>query len=400
MRFSAEGKRLNRSLLALILIARLLFLAIFSVSSDAQDYRFVASSGEGSLSPEPVLVLITGQVVAGRITPRPDGYDVVLKAGRLFVPSERVRFQAADLQDAYKKLRSSLPQLTPNHHVELAKWCESNLLYEEARRELLDALQMDPNRLEAKRMLLSILQKQQRDPDTGSAGLGLTEYPSRSEFIGSTIASRSLGGLTRVNAKEFVVHVQPLIVNKCAGGGCHTATDSGFAVFSTRQGATPLISERNLASVLRHVDLSTPAASRFLVAPMESHGGEATPVFRGRAGSAQMQVLKNWVFSVAAELRTDELGSDSVSETAGASLAAKQSVVLAGNEVADVVSSAGLLSPHGRELSLAEMDSTLLAEVKRMDRRDAFDPNEFNQKYHRPLEMNNKRGTTTSGNQK
>ncbi len=128
-----------------------------------------------------MLVLTDGRIVEGVITPRPDGYDVALKVGRMFVPSERVRFQASNRDEAYLKLRKSLPELTPNRHVELARWCERNGLYEQACRELLDALNLDPNREEAKRLLqVNLARIDQGKHETTDAGDGLSDAVSAS----------------------------------------------------------------------------------------------------------------------------------------------------------------------------------------------------------------------------
>ncbi len=361
----------------------------------------IVSAADGNserASTQQVLVLITGRVIDGRITPRPDGYDVQLDAGRLFVSSDRVRFQAADLPEAYRKLRASLPELTPNRHVELARWCQANNLHEEARRELLDALAMDPNRMEAKRLLLEVLRQQQEDSGVAmttaadSVGGSLTIMQSALSPVEQPIQSRSLGGLSKANAREFVDHVQPLIVNKCSGGGCHMATHSGFAVFSTRRGTTPLISERNLASVLNHVDFSNPQQSRLLIAGTESHGGSNSPVFRGRTGNAQLQVLLNWVKAVTDELDPVNSPDSDTGKAAGQLLGLQNNsdngqIRLASAQGtspdnADLQMSQEVAMPHGRRMSSAAMDQKILADVKQLDRKDPFDPQIFNQQYH------------------
>ena len=393
--------------------AAILFVCLASLTVPA--WRMVAAA-DGSPDRAPtqqVLVLITGRVIEGQITPRPDGYDVQLDAGRLFISSDRVRFQASDLPEAYRKLRASLPELTPNRHVELARWCQLNNLHEEARRELLDALAMDPNRMEAKRLLLEVLRQQQADSGAAiagaadSAGNGAASMQSAISAVEQPIQSRSLGGLSKANAREFVDHVQPIIVNKCSGGGCHMPTHSGFAVFSTRRGTTPLISERNLASVLNHVDLSNPQQSRLLMAGTESHGGSNSPVFRGRAGNAQLQVLLNWVSAVTEDLgpanavdsnrgkpssqllgMLDNSGRDQIRQVAANDTSFENAdthhAILdnTANDNTGLRMSQGTAIPHGSQISTTAMDQKILADVKQLDRKDPFDPQIFNQRYH------------------
>ncbi len=44
------------------------------------------------------------------MTPRVDGYDVLLDGGRIFVASEQIRFEAKDIEDAYVKMRENAPR--------------------------------------------------------------------------------------------------------------------------------------------------------------------------------------------------------------------------------------------------------------------------------------------------
>ena len=64
------------------------------------------------------IVLRTGRVVRGKLTPRQGGYDIKLPTGRMFVASDQVRFRASTMTDAYQRMRDSLPQLTPETHLE------------------------------------------------------------------------------------------------------------------------------------------------------------------------------------------------------------------------------------------------------------------------------------------
>ena len=52
-----------------------------------------------------MLVMVDGTVLEGRFTPRPDGYDMTTRAGRMFIGSDQVRFTALDLADAYQRMQ-------------------------------------------------------------------------------------------------------------------------------------------------------------------------------------------------------------------------------------------------------------------------------------------------------
>ena len=86
------------------------------------------SEQQSSGPKERILVLVDGKVVKTAFTPRPDGYDVVVPGGRLFVESSRVRLVAKDMADAHRLMRASYQELTPDSHLEIARWCLANEL--------------------------------------------------------------------------------------------------------------------------------------------------------------------------------------------------------------------------------------------------------------------------------
>ncbi|MFN9720640.1 MAG: hypothetical protein ACK58L_18225 [Planctomycetota bacterium] len=335
-----------------------------------------------------VLVLVDYDVVRGRCTPRPDGYDVEVKSGRLFIESGRVRIVAKDMDDAYLQIRKSQVNTTPEGHMQMARWCLMNGLKEFAELEVLDALRGDPNRTDAKRLLATL---RQQDGEASSVSTGLTEY-STPKRLPVDLESRSLAGLSRPISKEFTARVQPILMNKCATSGCHGVNPvSEFQLSSTARGSSPVIAERNLAAVLNQVDLTRPSSSPLLLVLEKTHGGQGSTMFRGRAGSIQMKVLRDWVQSAAADIAPD--ANLEVKERREALEEARRKSLLAAiRQSADrereihgmqspVVSSQPELA-HGRMKSFEETDREFLAEADRMNANDAFSPSAFNQKYH------------------
>ena len=242
-----------------------------------------------------MLVLTTGRVVQGRIAPRSDGYMVEQAAGYMFVPAAQVRFEARDLQDAYRKLTESVSAHTPNTHLTIANWCVSHKLYSEAREEVLDALDLQPNRADCRAFLARVDQ--------------LIKAPKVRVSRPVTVAkdkwappTESLAGLSRKLAQRFNTHVQPILQNKC--GSCHGTRDSerdGDFVLLRRSRNHRAVAERNLAVVLRNIDVDVPTSSPLLQATQLGHGGRQRSVFEGRAGQRQIQNVRDWVFQVAAE---------------------------------------------------------------------------------------------------
>ena len=335
-----------------------------------------------------LLILVDGQVISGHVTPRPDGYDIQVSAGRIFINSDRVRFAAANLPEAYDRMRDSISEFTPANHMELARWCLGNKLYSQARREVLDALHLDPNRDDAKRMLRALEQVGEQS-QTAIKGTGLTEYPSQTEIQRPAIETRSLAGLNRTVAHSFVRDIQPLLMNKCATSGCHgISAKSQFKIVSTHRGSTPAIAERNLAAVLKQIDFSNPPTSPLLKIGEQAHGNMASSAFPGRSGAMQFRVLQNWVRQASHDIAPDAIAE--AAEQGGVKSEFAQSGI---RQVAARNESRGRVemlrtpedapgNPHARKLTTDDTDGRFLQQAKYANRRDAFSPDEFNRRYH------------------
>lgn len=336
-----------------------------------------------------VLVLVDGQLMENSFIPRPDGYDVQVPGGRLFVESARVRFVAKSREDAYRQMRQSWQSLTPETHMTLARWCLSNRLPLQARREVLDALQLDPNRQDAKKLLQTILYDQEASTG-GPPATGVTQYPSLKLSALPLPEARSLAGLTRPLAQSFVRHVQPLLSNKCATAGCHgLKAESEFRLSSIRSGSQPLTAERNLAAILKQIDLTQPARSPILTMTATTHGGMLEPAFRGRVGNQQQQMLRQWVRSVAMEIApelNEEAADDQKSDVqlvSGESEIRPQSGLFDNTEDdLSEITSGPREAAHGVQRKTEESDQQFLKEAHRASARDAFDPAAFNRMFH------------------
>ena len=376
----------------------LILLTGSTYAAYAQEDSTPVAASSLTQSPAKLLVLVDGQVISGDVTPRPDGYDIQVPGGRIYINSDRVRFSAANLPDAYDHMRESLPEFTPANHLELARWCLTNKLYSQARREVLDALYLDPNRNDAKRMLQALEQVGKSSPNVGT-GTGLTEYPSQVEIQRPAIETRSLAGLSRSVAHSFVRDVQPLLMNKCATAGCHgPRTKSQFQLTSTHRGSTPAIAESNLAAVLRQVDFSQPASSPLLEIGERSHGNMASSVYRGRSGAMQMKVMRDWILQAADDIAPDAPMAVNLPEGKTQTSASGIQLVSAIRESEaepEPVPGPGiepeferqrpehaLGNPHARQLTTDDTDGKFIQAARYANRRDAFSPDEFNLQYH------------------
>lgn len=385
-----ETERLNQAInsmdvrCATLLI--LLFGSTMTVLAQTDPAKF-----ESSIRTQPaarLLVLVDGQVISGDVTPRPDGYDIQVPGGRLFINSDRVRFAASSLTDAYDRMRESIPEFTPTNHLELARWCLANKLHSQARREVLDALYLDPNREDAKRMLQTLERAGESSVNSG-AGTGLTEYPSQVKMQRPAIETRSLAGLSRSIAHSFVRDVQPLLMNKCATSGCHgPGTTSKFQITSTHRGSTPAIAESNLAAVLKQVNFSQPASSPLLTIGEQAHGNMASGVYRGRTGATQMKIMRDWVLQAAHDIAPDAAMAVESPERKSPLSGSGIRLVSATSETESAVEKQSgrpdhdQSNPHARQLTTDDTDEKFIRDAKRANRQDAFSPDEFNMRYH------------------
>jgi len=102
--------------------------------------------------------------------------------------------------------------------------------------------------------------------------------------------------------REFRERIQPLLLNSCASGQCHgPQTGGSFRLLRPSFGrvASRRLTQRNLYSVVNHIDPDDPAQSPLLRAACTAHG---SPERRSvaPAGSRQYEMLADWVRTLVA----------------------------------------------------------------------------------------------------
>lgn len=262
---------------------------------------------------ETMLVLKSGKVVAGVVKSVPGGYMLKRPSGDVLVPLDIVQFEANSLRDAYQKYCESLTpdERTATAHILLARWCLSQQLYEEAEIELKSAIKLEPRRKEAY-ILLKKLRDNILDPVT-TESLALTSHSSNdsSKTVvlsdGTTQKIQSLAGLSRETALTYTRTIEPILMNKCSNASCHGgAPDNDFQLdyIPFGQGVHRAKSERNLAAVLKFIDVDNPRASPLLTEVTNAHGPDGVSLFLGSVGAKQQKALRNWVADIAREKQT------------------------------------------------------------------------------------------------
>jgi hypothetical protein len=298
--------------------------------------------------PQKVLVLNNGRVVTGDIEDRPGGYLIQTGIGQMVIPYTQVRLTAADVPDAYRKLKATINEPTAAAHVALGTWCYENQLYDSAREQVKAALLLEPERKEARALLKNI--ERMTLGNQLEASIPMPPPRARDGFQKSEVIS--LDGLSTSITQDYVRRVQPLLMNKCGNARCHgTAGTSDFRMMPVRLGMSGYrtMTDQNLTMVLSHIDPADPHRSPLLVVPQGTHGGQG-PIWTGPRAEEQLAELRTWVMRVAL---TNPSGR------AAAAAGAKATPDDAG---------------HRRD--------PLLQQVLAEERPDAFDPAVFNRTVH------------------
>lgn len=364
------------------------FAAIFglAVSAAAQSGSVPARPAR---SPE-LLLLADGQLLEFPFNAREDGYEVRFPGGPQFIESSRVLCVADSRTDAWRHLRSTFSSFSPDIHLRLARWCLRYQLMECAEREVLDALNLDPNRADA-RALLEEVTGRRLASSRGKSGQRFSTAIPGAPGMAATTTAQSLGGLSTENARSFVRRIQPLIANRCAAAGCHgPGTASDFRFSSIRNGSTPLTAERNLAAVLGQVEPTDPLQSPLLKQADQLHGGMREPAFRGRVGAQQRQMLHEWVRAAVADLHP-ELAPAQQPEELLPSLAAEDTLPPRRVRQQSSAENSGFTNAptakmqeqaHGRPIERAAADKRTLGQAARAVASDPFSPAVFNRRFH------------------
>lgn len=287
------------------LVSRCCLLAVMSFAAwkvrAADDAPAVVSDASKPASAERVLLLQSGKIVKGAIRQTTAGYAVNVPGGQLVLPFEQVRFNAEDLEEAYRLQRSALPERPVSAHIELARWCHTNGLPDQACQELRDVLRVEPESTLARTMLQRISDQLLATKDLPAVGARNNGQYSMLGDPKLGVPAKTLGGLPREAALDFVSKVQPLLVNRCATSGCHgIGSGNSFELQRTKLGKSPpkAHSESNLAAVLEHIDREKPFSSPLLVKLRGETRSSGVRQPHGDLSREQMQTLRNWIEAI------------------------------------------------------------------------------------------------------
>ncbi|MCA9055069.1 MAG: hypothetical protein KDA75_14610 [Planctomycetaceae bacterium] len=331
--------------------------------------------------PQPnLLVLQTGQVVEGEIRPQVGGYLVHTPQGSLIVQYEQVRTAASSLDDAYVRIRDNRNDPSATERIELAQWCLQVGLSDAAEQELLAALRLEPDRVDARRLLLQVegvrRQAARGKSATSDARNDVTMQPT-------AVAARApaaAGGLSRQRVAEFTRQIQPLLLNCCGNAACHGGQSPGDFQLRPTARLNRLETDANLSDVLKWIDASNPEASALLTVPRQTDEFHVQ-AFRGPKSEEQFARLVDWVRLVAHETRSTAAPTAS-SPSTPAIVPASATIPEAAPGL-PVRDDASMVSPIGSlPRRISEVDDAFLRKIVDDEAHDPFDPEEFNRRVH------------------
>jgi hypothetical protein len=265
-----------------------------------------------------ILLMRTGRMVSGEVSEGAGGYLVTNPSGSMLVPFADVVFEAKNLHGIYQKQRASMKFPTANTHMDLARWCITNNLIDEAKTELRDAIRLEPKRSEPQLMLRRLMSA---SPSKNRMTIQQKiEEKLVTKQIERSDEATSLTGISREQSAIFVRKIQPILLNKCGNANCHgNAATSEFKLtqVSRRYGNHRIYAEKNLAEVMKWLDFNSPADSQLIVKPEREHPANGMVVYSGYAGRKQKEIIQNWVAAAVSDrLSNDTLRADRLAKRA------------------------------------------------------------------------------------
>ncbi len=233
-----------------------------------------------------VLVLKTGLTMEGDITQI--GPQICVRNGKseVWIAVDKTMRLSPDWFDAYAFMQTLIKKDSASDRVKLARWCHLNRLHDEAIEQAKVALDLQPGHAEAGQMV-TMLERAKRDENTKPAPK--TSPPP----VVRVLEPPPTVDVTQEALIAFSAKVQPILMNTCAG--CHaTETTGKFHLERVSESSHKVATQRNLAAVLKYVDLDRPSISPLLVKSITPHGREALPAIRDRSAKP-FQAMQEWI---------------------------------------------------------------------------------------------------------
>lgn len=343
-----------------------------------------AQSSAPSASRQTVIVGNGGGLLEGVIYRVQNGYLVKQRYGKRLVLFDDVLLEARSRSEAFRKYKATFPDKSAGVSLKLARWAFKHQLYSECRSELKHVLQLEPNQQDARNLLKHVEE---------------ILNPTRPIHKGSPTTARrtldgllqgdaqSLAGLSPKTARDFMLKVQPIVMNNCANASCHgSAATNDFQLKRVRfgTGSNRVLVEKNLAAILKYVDRRSPNNSRILTVLKKRHGRGSRGIFHGPQGASQWGILRDWVKQVSTEIAPSVQTGPSIVKKNPAFLKLPADVgnlkpkEATSDKGPSKIKQASLKQQQNDSQNVKSKTIELIEEILKEERRDPFDPDAFN----------------------
>ncbi|WP_442481587.1 hypothetical protein [Aeoliella sp. SH292] len=350
-----------------------------------------------------VVVLRNGNILEGQVDRIGDAYRIATGTSEMRLTSRDVERVVPTILDAYACKRIEVREDSAADHITLAMWCIRHELWPQAQMELEEVRKIYPRHPD-------IAYLERRIEVASSAAVRATDMAALAQAEVPTVDTNAkaaeLAQLEQLAAtlpegalQDFSRHIQPILVNGCAAGGCHSTEDARSFQLNRdliRGVANRESTLKNLQAVWAIIDQEKPEHSPLLMQPAVPHGGLPKPVFIGARQKAQDR-MKEWVLLATGRTQPAPLPTD----PNAVQLAGHQTPALPGQPA--VVDPAAAANPEmvaeeemhfwedpdagaPPEASMPDVRTPIRqgADIKPYEPRDEFDPELFNRQQAAP----------------
>lgn len=339
----------------------------------------------------------------GKITREGEFYVLAINDNSVVrMPAERVSFACKTMEEAYLRQKASVGTTTLRDHVELANWCLSLDMWDEATYHHEIAMRSGPSDPDVIRLDRRYQVKlEERNNPHGVKPVQYTQpIPRpvvREAEMSSPADDQNEPALSPKVVQYYASTVQPIMLNSCTVHGCHSVnSENGFKIvqFENVRLMPRRLTIRNMNSAVDYVDFADAAKSKLLTKSAERHGEGGLP----NLSPEQISAIRAWVFGVARSGKPNRRPADSgvmpVSFNApsegqshdGDSIdmpVAFQGMETSTPQVVNPLFQANANADHtGVPRPFRSMPQRGLDVPEMPKVRDEFDPEQFNRQYH------------------
>ncbi|RCS54588.1 hypothetical protein DTL42_05500 [Bremerella cremea] len=252
----------------------------------------------------------------GKITHEGEFYVLAINENSVIrMPAERVSFASKTMEEAYLRQKATIGTTTLRDHVELANWCLSLDMWDEATYHHVIAMRSGPNDPDVIRLDRRYQAKlEERNHPAGVKPVQFTQPLPLPEHRDTDMPlvgeeEHDLALSPRV-VQYYASTVQPIMLNSCSASACHSVkADNGFQIveFENIRAMPRRLTMKNMKAAIDYVDYANPNQSKLLTKSVERHGEGGRP----NLSPEQISAIQAWVVGVSRSVQPSRKVADS-----------------------------------------------------------------------------------------